>query len=309
MRREDAYRYHDLALGYLRIQQHDLGLEAAGAEELPARSEVRIAIAIEDTGGDARVALRVGKLDPSTAAVIDDMRSRGAIPEDVRVDEIGRLFGYSAHDSVSPLQPGVSCAHVAGRRGTIGCLLRRGTDLLLLSANHVLALENRAHPGDEIVQPAAGVANRRTVAMFDDFQRLEQVGSNSMDAATALVTTADLTATIFNGKRVRQVRTSPLVQGDLVFKFGQSTEETTGSISAATISNIKLEMDFGDYVFDDHIEVRSGAVPFSGHGDSGALVYDENDLAVGIVIGGDGATRSYVTPIARLLARFDAILE
>ena len=55
----------------------------------------------------------------------------------------------------------------------------------------------------------------------------------------------------------------------------------------STTSNVKLEMRFGDYTFDRQIEVESTDKAFSCSGDSGALVYDENDLAVGIVIGGN----------------------
>jgi hypothetical protein len=232
------------------------------------------------------------------------MRARGAVPEDVEVEEIGPLYGFGPRDLVSPLQPGVSCAHSTGARGTLGCVLRRGADLLLLSANHILAQENRATTGDEIVQPAAVVTNHRTVATLLDFEPLVAIG-NLMDAAVARVTVGDISPIVFNGKRVTAIRTAPLKKGDRVIKFGQSTEERTGSVLAAT-SNVTLEMRFGDYAFDSQIEVESTVKAFSCSGDSGALVYDENDLAVGIVIGGNCFNRTYVTPIARLLLRFQA---
>jgi len=308
MLREDAYRYHDLALGYLQTQrrERDIAFDAVAPEEPAATEDVRIAIAVEETAEEANVALRVRKLDDTTMSVIGDMRQQGMVPEGVEVEEIGPLYGFGPRDLVSPLQPGVSCAHSTGARGTLGCILRRGGDLLLLSANHVLARENRASVGDLIVQPVAVVARRRNVATLLEFEPLVASG-NLMDAAVARVTVEDLSPVLFNGKRIAAVRTAPLIKGDRLIKFGESTEERTGSVLSAA-SNVTLEMRFGDYAFDNQIEVESTDKAFSCSGDSGALVYDENDLAVGIVIGGNCFNRTYVTPIARLLARFHAEL-
>ncbi len=134
MLREEAYRYHDVALEYLlaQRQERNIALDAMEPEESAAAEDVRIAIAVEETEEEARVALRVRKLDDATLGVIEDMRARGTIPEDVEVEEIGPLYGFGPRDLVSPLQPGVSCAHSTGARGTLGCILRRGGDLLLL---------------------------------------------------------------------------------------------------------------------------------------------------------------------------------
>ena len=308
MLREDAYRYHDVALEYLQAQtqESNIEFESTAPGELAALEEVRIAIAVEETEAEARVALRVRKLDDSTARVIEDMRARNAVPEDAEVDEVGPLYGFGPRDLVSPLQPGVSCAHETGSRGTVGCILRRGAELLLLSANHVLARENRASLDEKIVQPTSVVAQHRTVATLLDFEALVSVG-NLMDAAVARILVGDVSPRVFNGKTISAVRTVPLIKGDRLFKFGQSTEERTGSVLSTT-SNVKLEMRFGDYTFDRQIEVESTDKAFSCSGDSGALVYDENDLAVGIVIGGNCFNRTYVTPIDRLLSRFGAAL-
>lgn len=56
----------------------------------------------------------------------------------------------------------------------------------------------------------------------------------------------------------------------------------------------------------DQEVVVDGNLVTSRSGDSGALVYDEDHLAVGILIGGNCFNRSYVTPIERLLSRFGA---
>lgn len=307
MEKADAYRYHDVALEYLRgyKQERDVMLEAAEPEAARAVEDVRIAVAVEEADEEARVALRVRKLDEATLAAIDDMRTRGVVPEDVEVEEIGPLYGFGPGDLVSPLQPGISCSHSRGQRGTVGCILKRGGERLILSANHVLARENRARIDDEIVQPAAGVARLRSVAKLQEFEPLTPVG-NRMDAAVARLTVGDVDPVLFNGKRIADVRTAPLKKGDRLIKFGQSTEERRGTMLSMA-SNVILAMHFANYAFDIQIEVES-TEPFSCVGDSGALVYDENDLAVGIVIGGNCVNRTYVTPIALLLERFQAEL-
>jgi hypothetical protein len=77
--------------------------------------------------------------------------------------------------------------------------------------------------------------------------------------------------------------------GDRVFRFGQTTFETSTRVLSPVASNIKLDMRFGSYKFVKHIEIEAPAVlPFADGGHSGALVYDERDRAVGIVIGGNG---------------------
>src|SRR5262249_38641622 len=54
-----------------------------------------------------------------------------------------------------PLRIGSSIGHVDFPAGTLGCFVRRGDNgrVLILSNNHVLANENRARPGDPVLQP------------------------------------------------------------------------------------------------------------------------------------------------------------
>lgn len=311
MIKDEAYRYRDAALGYLqeRARESNDARESRGAEvDASDAEDVRIAIAVEEFADDARVALRVYKMDAAHLQAIEEMKARGLVPEEVEVEEIGPLFGFGPRDLVVPLRPGISCANEVGKRGTVGCILRQADgSRFILSANHVLARENRAKPPAAILQPTADVNPNRQVAELSDFEPLKLVG-NEMDAAIAKLVIADVDPTIFNGKNIRKERKAPLMSGDRLFKFGQSTEERSGTF-LSMISNIKLEMRFGDYFFDEQIEVKADAgSPFSCEGDSGALVYDQNDLAVGIVIGGNCADRTIVTPIGRLLRRFVAEL-
>jgi hypothetical protein len=52
-----------------------------------------------------------------------------------------------------PAPGGVSIGHIGITAGTLGCLVRKGDQRLVLSNNHVLANSNDAQPGDAILQP------------------------------------------------------------------------------------------------------------------------------------------------------------
>lgn len=326
MKPSEAYTYYGSALGYLRTRRQARGpvtprppAEAAEGElpppppvsqaEAVAAAEDTVAVGVEEWSDEARIGVRVERLDGPTQAAIERMRAAGAIPDDAEVLEVGRLFAFGASDRVTPLQAGVACAHFVGSPGTLGCILRRGNDLLLLSANHVLAQANLAGIGDSIVQPTATAADHREIATLTEYERLEPTG-NLMDAAIATLTVTDVSERLFNGKRIANVRTAPLMAGDRVFKFGQATGERSGVVKLSTASNVPLRIGAPTFTFDSQIEIEvaPGSEPFSCGGDSGALVYDEDDLAVGIVIGGNCARQSYVTPIAPLLTRFKAVL-
>lgn len=310
MDKREAYAWHDRALQQVRAEE---AVRRASTNESPFELlpvELNVSIAVEeDPDGESRVAVRLQSDDPETRQMVEVMRANGDIPADAVVEYIGPMRGLGPRDLVVPVQPGVSCAHRSGPRGTIGCVLRKdGERRFLLSANHVIAQEDRAELGTPIVQPVSGAEDVRRIGVLADKQPLAATG-NLMDAAIARFTVDDFIVPQFNGKSIAAMRTAELKTGDRVFKFGQTTFETTATVLSPVISNIKLDMRFGSYRFDEQIEIHSAAgSPFADGGDSGALVYDEDDRAVGIVIGGDGLTRTYVTPIRRILARFTAQL-
>jgi hypothetical protein len=311
MRRDEAFAYHDRGLAYLHGTRHAFRIASAQARVFGVKvvddDESHIAIAVVGDDDDRKLALRVRRLDESTMAIIAVMRSLGHIPDDTPVEEVGALFGLSAQDAVSPVQPGVACANELGPRGTIGCLVRSGGATLILSANHVLALENNALPNSDIVQPETGIAGVRAIATLHDQENLVLAG-NEMDAAVARVTIGDIDPMIFNGVTITGLRQTPLISGETLHKFGQTTEERDGQYLGFA-SNVTLQMDSGSYSFDHQIEIDStGGPAFSNRGDSGALVYDDQHRAVGILIGGNGTTRTYATPIDRILIRFQAAL-
>jgi hypothetical protein len=92
--------------------------------------------------------------------------------------------------------------------------------------------------------------------------------------------------------------------GMRVMKLGRTTELTHGVITGV---NTKVEVDFpsGTALLVGQLET-SGS--FGDFGDSGSLVLtdDGRKRPVGMVIGGDETGSAIVTPIRRILSRFDA---
>ncbi|GAB4468922.1 MAG: hypothetical protein Kow00124_03630 [Anaerolineae bacterium] len=86
----------------------------------------------------------------------------GDVPTDVI--ETGEIVahGLDRRLAIRPVRPGMSIGHRDGTAGTAGCVVRRGDQLFMLSANHVMALLGQAAPGDPILQP--GPADGGTAA-------------------------------------------------------------------------------------------------------------------------------------------------
>lgn len=90
----------------------------------------------------------------------DQLQSSQLIPPTIQgiptdVVETGEIvgLGVSRTTAMRPARPGVSVGNINGATGTIGCIVRRGDQLFILSNNHVLGILNDAHSGDAILQP------------------------------------------------------------------------------------------------------------------------------------------------------------
>ena len=93
----------------------------------------------------------------------------------IRTDviETGVIRAFQGHkDRWRPAIPaGVSMGHLEVTSGTLGCLVRRGDEIFILSNNHVLANVNQARRGDPIIQPGQydNGSGADKVAVLDDF--------------------------------------------------------------------------------------------------------------------------------------------
>jgi hypothetical protein len=164
--------------------------------------------------------------------------------------------------------------------------------LQILSNNHVLAAENQGKAGDDILQPGRydhGVDPMSTVAKLNRFIPIDFDGLNVVDGAVAnLVETIGFEARSI-GKRgdLSGGRARPLTQAETVYKIGRTTGLTKGVIKSIEMDNVTVSYDQGSAIFDSQIEIEdSDNSPFAAGGDSGSLVFDENNLAIGLLFGG-----------------------
>lgn len=193
-----------------------------------------------------------------------------------------------------PLRIGCSIGHYQITAGTLGAFVQdRATGAIqILSNNHVLAAANHGKPGDDILQPGRyddGSAPKDAVASLTRFVPIDFNGVNFVDGAVADIKGSmayraqliDSRGTLMGG------RTSPFTGPETVYKIGRTTGLTKGIITAIEVDNVSVSYDQGSALFDSQLEVQgSDDITFAAGGDSGSLVFDENNLAVGVLFGG-----------------------
>lgn len=225
-------------------------------------------------------------------------------------------------DPCRPLLIGCSIGQYQITAGTLGAFVQdraTGTNLML-SNNHVLANENQANPGDPILQPGRfdnGTQGRDTVAYLNAFIPLDWAKPNWVDCATASLSKPNgLVASSLDSRgRLSGGRIAPLAGPETVYKIGRTTGLTSGTVTAVEVDNIVVSYDHGTAIFDGQIEVQGeNGIPFAVGGDSGALVFDEDNLALGLVFGGtlQGADTNigltYVNPLNTVLNQLNVDL-
>lgn len=262
-----------------------------------ARSIVR---RVEAEAGPAVDVRRTGRIRP-----IADLGPRPPAPAAQSAGETGR---------VRPLRPGVSIGHVDVTAGTLGAFVTRrgltGPALYALSNYHVLAGSPEARPGDVVLQPGpadGGDFPDDRVGALSEVVRLDPEEASWTDAALARL---DDAAVDYEYPVGRVTKTARAMGGELVEKVGRTTALTRGRVTAIELDDVIVGYeDLGALSFDDQIEIEGlGGEPFSRGGDSGALVYREDGVALGLLFagsetgGGAGKGLTYANPI-------DAVLE
>ncbi len=216
---------------------------------------------------------------------------------------------------VRPAQPGVSIAHYKVTAGTFGAVVvdRRSRQPLILSNNHVLAnstngRDRLAKKGDAILQPGPydGGSLADAIATLERFvpirakklRRFSALGTNKenlVDAAVGRPLSPDLiTAPIMDIGPVKGIAEASI--GMNVRKSGRTTGLTQGKVLAigATV-NVA-------YGFDREATFAGQIVagPMSAGGDSGSLVVDEANRAVGLLFAGSEESTVF-SPIQTVL--------
>jgi len=199
-----------------------------------------------------------------------------------------------------PVPGGVSVGHVAITAGTLGVVATYNGNPVILSNNHVLANSNQAQVGDFIVQPGPYDGGTHSVPTHPGHCGVEDDcvgtllrfvpidfsgGPNKVDAALAspLEGARALDPDILGiGPVTGTVRASLNMY---VRKAGRTTGLTDGVITS-TNTDVKVSYPPFTAVFEDQIIVRGLRGAFSDGGDSGSLLVDSQNRAVGLLFAG-----------------------
>ncbi|MEZ4294093.1 MAG: hypothetical protein R3B70_03885 [Polyangiaceae bacterium] len=149
-----------------------------------------------DTGKLALVVLLARKRPKSAvplgARLPETLDVGGGLLVPVDVVEAGPFFQHENTARIRPAQPGTSVGNVAITAGTFGAVVVDPTTgkEAILSNNHVLADNNRAAIGSDIVQPGpydGGAAPKDVIAKLTRFVPIvpEREGNNKADVAIA----------------------------------------------------------------------------------------------------------------------------
>src|SRR5262245_55176204 len=216
-----------------------------------------------------------------------------------------------------PVPIGVSGGLSGVATGTLGVRVTDGTNVYVLSNNHVLAGVNTANIGDPIIQPGdadGGSDPGDRIATLAAYQTIDfNGGTNTMDAAIALSSVTDLGAsTPDDGYGAPSAVTTPAFIGQAVQKYGRTTGLQLGNVAALDVSVdvcylLLFNTCFQEARFAGQISVSPG--PFSAPGDSGSLIVTQggNQPVALLFAGGDGLTIG--TPIDLVLQRFGVTID
>jgi len=202
--------------------------------------------------------------------------------------------------------------------GTLGSMVEDSEENeYILSNNHVLADQNKARPGQLIVQP--GLADTEclqgpsnAVATFSRKVKLKFDGSkNLVDAAIAAVNPGDVSPEIlFIGEISSSVATATI--GMTVQKMGRTTCLTTGGVAQV---DVHLKVNYSDTKkpklakFVDQITIDgSVSTPeFGAAGDSGSLIVTGGECpeAVALLFAGSANGLIIANPISTVLSKLD----
>jgi hypothetical protein len=211
-----------------------------------------------------------------------------------------------------PAIPGCAVATPGRPAGTLGCVVRDplpGGAFYVLSAAHVIGNHTFDPLGLPVLQPGTMTTPDQLIGQVSRWGALEftqDTYPNLFDAAIARVAQAAVVPDILDIGRPRGINHS-VPEGMPVRKSGAASRVTHG-----VVLDVNFHCDF-TYEDSSHGLHRAGFqqqllcgrapgtdVPFSRTGDSGAVVVDDSNMIVGLIVGSvNGGT--VVSPIAPVL--------
>jgi hypothetical protein len=200
-----------------------------------------------------------------------------------------------------------------GHSGTFGCLVEDAAgNERLLSCSHVLSDINSGNIGiDEVWQPSPTDRGKATdrIGLLANFAPIHIGGtvSNTIDAALA---STDQTGDVVDG-----IKTLGSISGtarniqyrDSVKKYGWKTNKTDGRLLYKT-SFLQNYPGIGDALFVDQLGIVGDTDNFSDDGDSGSLVLNARNEAVGLVFAdAPDVGITFANPISEVFNYFGVI--
>lgn len=240
-------------------------------------------------------------------------KSQIPIDEQVPPEINGKLTDvipvYDLSALARPVECGVSVGHFEITAGTLGCLVKKSAgdddEIFILSNNHVLANENRANIGDNILEPGRLDGGTDPIANLTDFEPIAlDDQANFIDAAIAkIINKNDVRSAILTIGDVQQPPISPAMYQS-VRKHGRTTGHTVGVIMDLAAD---IRVRFGQKLanFEDQLAIQGVNGLFSQGGDSGSLIVDAMTRRPVALLFAGGGNQTFACPINRVLSRFD----
>lgn len=260
------------------------------------------------------------KMAPPEELVVEkEKEMEYELPEGKGEAEVAPLI---LQNRVRPVMGGYSIGHYRITAGTLGLCVRdrfygsSNRHFFILSNNHVLANCNYARIGDPILQPGTydgGHHPKDTIARLSRYVPINyNRGINLVDAAIAQVNFSNCTREIYwLGYVKAMVSRKTMIRNFIeairnrrkinVQKTGRTTDYTVGWIEGlnATV-NVRYP---GNRIarFMDQIIIKPGE--FSAPGDSGSLILDVDENALGLLFAGSSThtIANHIEHVSRLL--------
>ncbi|HSM03223.1 MAG TPA: PKD domain-containing protein [Longimicrobiales bacterium] len=225
--------------------------------------------------------------------------------------------------SARPAPIGFSVGHPDITAGTLGARVTNGSQVFILSNNHVIAASNGANLGDGILQPGAvdgGNAPGDVIGTLHDYEPIlfgdggPNAPTNLIDAGIALVDPADVSGATPTDEGYGAPGTTvvPPSLGMAVQKYGRTTGHTFGTVSEIDLT---VNVCYAGFIFCtsigkfvDQIGITDGT--FSAGGDSGSLIVTigNGNNPVGLLFAGS-TNRTIANPIGPVLQRFGVTID
>lgn len=236
----------------------------------------------------------------------------------VEVGEI-KLLSEDRTKNWRPAPGGVSIGHYEITAGTLGRLVHKNEQIMILSNNHILANMNEAEIGDPILQPSAydGGTAEDEIAKLHSYVEINKTGVSTCPFANAIVSVLNHLAEFF-GRQTRLasstgfqknlvdcalakpnndhdvsssiLETGEIAKGDVeptllmkVKKSGRSSRLTFGEITQIEVT-ANVQAGDGEFAIFTNQFAMGGKM--SEPGDSGSVILTEDNKCVGLLFAG-----------------------